>query len=62
MQSYTKEILAQLQDLLVLEPTHNGTAAGLLSPDDQLYLYETAAILIMAGTLQPEVCNDHKYY
>lgn len=55
MANYTEEILNQLQELLVLAPPDNGYAANVMSPDDQLYLYETAAILIISGNFKPEV-------
>lgn len=55
MINYTEEILNQLRDLLVLAPPDNGYSHNLISPDDQLYLYETAAILIVSGNFKPEV-------
>ena len=56
MANYTEEILNQLQELLVLAPPDNGCTQNAMSPDDQLYLYETAAILIISGNFKPEVC------
>lgn len=52
--SYTEDILRRMQDLLALAPPENGMAVGLLSPDDQLYLYETAAILIINSHFEAE--------
>lgn len=50
MLPFTEDILKQLQDLLVLCPTDNGlTTSSLLSPDDQLYLFEATAMLIVSG-------------
>ncbi|KAK8756257.1 hypothetical protein V5799_001049 [Amblyomma americanum] len=55
MLNFTEDILKQLQDLLVLCPTENGvTMASLLSPDDQLYLFEAAAMLIVSGQFSAE--------
>ncbi|KFM56538.1 Exportin-T, partial [Stegodyphus mimosarum] len=57
MPNYTEGILKELQDLLILAPPDNGYISSLLSPDDQLYLYETAAILIISGNFKPE-CKE----
>ncbi|KAK7083729.1 hypothetical protein SK128_023939 [Halocaridina rubra] len=46
---YTEDILNQLTDLLELAPAENGQIL-LLRNDDQLYLYEAAAMLIVFGT------------
>ncbi|GFY44642.1 exportin-T [Trichonephila inaurata madagascariensis] len=53
MSNYTEDILKQLQDLLVLPFPVNGVSPSLVTPDDQLYLYETAAILIVLGNFEP---------
>ncbi|GBM46917.1 Exportin-T [Araneus ventricosus] len=53
MPNYTEGILKQLQDLLDLQIPVNGVSTSLVSPDDQLYLYETAAILIVSGNFGP---------
>ncbi|XP_055934059.1 exportin-T-like [Argiope bruennichi] len=53
MPNYTGGILKQLQDLLDLQIPVNGVSSSLVSPDDQLYLYETAAILIVSGNFGP---------
>lgn len=47
---YTEDILSQLTELLALAPPDNGQIAPLLSNDDQLYLFEAAAMLIVFGT------------
>lgn len=47
IQPYIKEVLGPLQYLLVLIPPENGSS--LISEDDQLYLYEAAAVMIMSG-------------
>ncbi|KAG8189139.1 hypothetical protein JTE90_018433 [Oedothorax gibbosus] len=54
MSSYTEGILTKLQDLLVLSTPLNGVLSSILSPDDQLYIYETAAILIISGNYDSE--------
>uniref|UniRef100_A0A0K8REJ9 Exportin-T n=1 Tax=Ixodes ricinus TaxID=34613 RepID=A0A0K8REJ9_IXORI len=55
MLNFTEDILKRLQDLLVLCPTENGvTQASLLSPDDQLYLFEATAVLIVSGQFSGE--------
>lgn len=56
MLNFTEDILKRLQDLLELCPTENGvTMASLLSPDDQLYLFEATAVLIVSGQFSAEV-------
>ncbi|XP_064088049.1 exportin-T-like [Macrobrachium nipponense] len=47
---YTEDILSQLTELLALAPPDNGQIVPLLSNDDQLYLFEAAAMLIVFGT------------
>ncbi|GFU05315.1 exportin-T [Nephila pilipes] len=54
MSNYTEGILKELQDLLVLPLPINGVSSSLVTPDDQLYLYETAAILIVSSNFEPE--------
>ncbi|KAH7947036.1 hypothetical protein HPB52_007467 [Rhipicephalus sanguineus] len=55
MLNFTEDILKQLQELLVLCPTENGvTMSSLLSPDDQLYLFEATAMLIVSGQFNAE--------
>ncbi|GFT78646.1 exportin-T [Nephila pilipes] len=54
MSNYTEGILKELQDLLVLPLPMNGVSSSLVTPDDQLYLYETAAILIVSSNFEPE--------
>ena len=57
MQNYLEEILKRLQDLLVLQTPANGTSPAQLSSDDQLFLYETAGILVVQSQFPGEVCN-----
>ncbi|GAB6029893.1 hypothetical protein CHUAL_005594 [Chamberlinius hualienensis] len=52
MQVYTEDILIAIQDLLVLSFPGNDLSEDLLSPDDQLYLYETVSILIVSSPLE----------
>lgn len=47
IQPYIKEVLGPLQYLLILIPPDNGSS--LISEDDQLYLYEAAAVMIVSG-------------
>ncbi|PSN51529.1 Exportin-T [Blattella germanica] len=47
MQPYIKDVLEPLQYLLVLVTPENGSS--LISEDDQLYLYEAAAVMIEKG-------------
>uniref|UniRef100_A0A224YMP4 Exportin-T n=1 Tax=Rhipicephalus zambeziensis TaxID=60191 RepID=A0A224YMP4_9ACAR len=55
MLNFTEDILKQVQELLVLCPTENGvTMSSLLSPDDQLYLFEATAMLIVSGQFNAE--------
>lgn len=53
MSNYTEGILKELHDLLILPFPINGVSSSLVTPDDQLYLYETAAILIVLGNFEP---------
>ncbi|XP_029471557.1 exportin-T isoform X2 [Rhinatrema bivittatum] len=46
MNAYTEDILNRIHDLLELSPPENGFQA-LLSSDDQLFIYETAGVLIV---------------
>lgn len=46
---YTEEILSQLTELLVMAPPDNGQICPLLTNDDQLYVFEAAAMLIISG-------------
>ncbi|XP_063847188.1 exportin-T-like [Scylla paramamosain] len=49
--NYTEQVLSQLAPLLALAPPQPAGVAsgGLLTPDDQLYVYEAAAMLVVAG-------------
>ncbi|KAL7867607.1 hypothetical protein SRHO_G00089910 [Serrasalmus rhombeus] len=48
MNAYIEDILSRIQDLLELAPPENGFPA-LLSNDDQLFMFETAGVLIVNG-------------
>uniref|UniRef100_A0A2R5L8T3 Exportin-T n=1 Tax=Ornithodoros turicata TaxID=34597 RepID=A0A2R5L8T3_9ACAR len=54
--SFTEHILSRLEDLLALCPTENGLvhSSALLSPDDQLYLFEATAVLIISDQFPAE--------
>lgn len=52
IQNFTEDILKRLKDLLVLASPDNGMVVTLLSSDDQLYLYEAAAVLIVSNQLE----------
>ena len=64
MTDYTEDVLRRLQDLLVLLPatTMNGCGPGaqgtmstpLLTHDDQLFIFETAGLLITSGNFDAE--------
>jgi hypothetical protein len=55
IQPYIKEVLGPLQYLLVLVPPENGSS--LISEDDQLYLYEAAAVMIVSGAFGAQVLD-----
>ncbi|XP_045076373.1 exportin-T isoform X1 [Coregonus clupeaformis] len=48
MNSFVEDILTRIQDLLELAPPDNGFPA-LLTSDDQLFMFETAGVLIVHG-------------
>lgn len=48
MNTFIEDILSRIQDLLALAPPENGFPA-LLTSDDQLFMFETAGILIVNG-------------
>ncbi|KAF7646004.1 hypothetical protein LDENG_00195140 [Lucifuga dentata] len=48
MNAFIEDILSRIQDLLELTPPENGFPA-LLTSDDQLFMYETAGVLIVHG-------------
>ncbi|KAK9975519.1 hypothetical protein ABG768_020773 [Culter alburnus] len=48
MNAFIEDILSRIQDLLELAPPENGFPA-LLSNDDQLFMFETAGVLIVNG-------------
>ncbi|XP_076057479.1 exportin-T-like isoform X2 [Oratosquilla oratoria] len=51
---FTDDILAQMTDLLTLAPPENGQLPPLLSKDDQLYVFEAAAMLIVCGNFEQQ--------
>lgn len=51
---YTEDILSQLTDLLVMAPPDNGQITPLLTNDDQLYVFEAAAMLIISGNTEAQ--------
>ncbi|XP_076358684.1 exportin-T-like isoform X2 [Tachypleus tridentatus] len=54
IQGYTEDILKQVQDLLFLAPHENGFSTTLLIPEDQLFLYEASAILIVSNQFEAQ--------
>lgn len=48
MNAFIEDILSRIQDLLELAPPENGFPA-LLTSDDQLFMFETAGVLIVNG-------------
>ena len=52
--AYLEDLLTRIHDLLVLHSPDNGLKQY-LSPDDQLFIYETAGILIVHSQFSPEV-------
>ncbi|XP_062374318.1 exportin-T isoform X1 [Sardina pilchardus] len=48
MNAFIEDILSRIQDLLELAPPENGFPA-LLTSDDQLFIFETAGVLIVYG-------------
>lgn len=53
MNPYIEDILNRIQDLLVLSPCENGFQP-LLSSDDQLFIYESAGVLIVNSEYSAE--------
>ncbi|XP_064605610.1 exportin-T-like isoform X2 [Liolophura sinensis] len=53
LQSFLEDILKRLQDLLILNSPDNGYQ-HLLSSEDQLFVYETAGLLIVHSSLPTE--------
>lgn len=54
MQNYTEDILRRLQDHLTLAPYENGMATSMLTLEDQLYLFETAAVLVVCSQFEQQ--------
>ena len=55
LQSFLEDILKRLHDLLILNTPDNGTRLVQLSNEDQLFVYETAGILVVQSQFEPEV-------
>lgn len=53
MNAFIEDILNRIQDLLELSPPENGFH-GLLTSDDQLFIYETAGVLIVNSDIPAE--------
>ncbi|KAH0616645.1 hypothetical protein JD844_027920 [Phrynosoma platyrhinos] len=53
MNPFTEDVLNRIQDLLEFSPPENGYQA-LLSSDDQLFIYETAGVLIVNSDYSAE--------
>ncbi|KAM4678621.1 exportin-T [Discoglossus pictus] len=53
MNAFVEDILTRIQDLLELSPPENGFQT-LLSSDDQLFIYETAGVLIVHSDYSAE--------
>lgn len=54
LQAYVEEVLGQLGNLLLVRGPDNGVQHQ-LSPDDQLFVYETAGVLVVQSQLDVEV-------
>ena len=61
MQGYLEEILERIQDLLMLHTPENGFQEH-LSGDDQLFLYETAGILVVQSQFPAEVSMVNNFF
>ena len=56
MTDYTEDVLRRLQDLLVLLPAETSTLqTTILTHDDQLFIFETAGLLITSGNFDSQV-------
>ncbi|XP_016889997.1 exportin-T isoform X2 [Cynoglossus semilaevis] len=53
MNAFIEDILTRIQDLLELAPPENGFPT-LLTSDDQLFMFETAGVLIVSGDIAAE--------
>ena len=54
LQAYVEEVLSQLGNLLQISGPENGIGHT-LSSDDQLFVYETAGVLVIQSQLEVEV-------
>ena len=61
MTDYTEDVLRRLQDLLVLIPAESGPQTVLLTHDDQLFVFETAGLLISSGNFDAEVSCPYSF-
>lgn len=57
--AYTEDILNQLTDLLILAPQDNGQVIPLLTNEDQLYVFESAAMLIIGSSVEAQKKEIH---
>lgn len=55
MHPYTEDVFQRLQDLLILNPPDNGIQSNYLTLDDQLFLFETAGVLIISSQIEIDV-------
>ena len=63
MTDYTEDVLRRLQDLLVLAPAESGLQQStILTHDDQLFIFETAGLLITSGNFDADVCKIFLLY
>ena len=63
MTDYTEDVLRRLQDLLVLAPAENGLQQStILTHDDQLFIFETAGLLITSGNFDADVCSSPSFF
>ena len=54
LQGFLEEVLSRINDLLTLNSPDNGVK-HYLSDSDQLFMYETAGILVIQSQFPPEV-------
>ena len=55
LQDYIEDIMQRIQDLLVLNTPDNNGIKCYLSSVDQLFIYETASVLVVHSQFSPEV-------
>lgn len=54
MTDFTEDVLRRLQDLLTLLPAGSEAQSAMLTHDDQLFIFETAGLLISSGNFDAE--------